>query len=625
MLVPLRLAIGLLIASAAGCAGRAPVAKPGARSIGAVALVGDLAIDRGELLAGLGLVFARETGQPFGRFLVAQDERRIESYYVRRGYFAATVASTVARHGARTDVTFAIVPGPRATLVRVEIDGVPAGTAVSAEQLRALIPIADGAPFDHTVYELAQPLLPRRLQEAGYAHAKVDGVVLADRGRAEAVIRVIVELGPLVHFGAVAMVGVPPGLVDAVDARVEVRAGARYSPRALDETRAALYEAGRFALVRVQPELGDRDPVADVTITVAEAARHDLRLGGGVGLDPIAFELRARARYAVAAWPRPLERAYLSLQPAIVIQRVDRDLQPRIDVVAGLDRLDLVRPRYTGAIEASFSYLAVEAYTSYGPRLRLSARSPTYRRAVQASIGWQLGLLAYRDLSPALEPARVHALGLDRVDRIGAFEQSVVVDLRDDRVTTRRGAYLELRAEEGTVAAGGALTYLRIVPDLRGYLTVGAVTIATRARAGALTGDSPVTRRFFGGGANGYRGLPERQLAPFAEASVDGRELRVPYGGTALLDLSAELRFPLGTIYGLELAGATFVDGGDVTEGWRAVDVGALHWAAGLGFRAQTVVGAVRLDLGYRLTRFGPSEPRPGDRYGFHLSVGEAF
>ena len=527
------------------------------RAIGAVELVGARPGDRGAVLAGLGLVYARATGQPFGRFLVAQDERRIASYYVRRGFFAAAVSSAVTDAAGAADVEFTIVLGARATLVRVDVVGLPPDAGVSAAALRALVPLADGAPFDHDVYAEAAPRVPEALQAAGYARAKVEGVVLADRARAEAVIRLTVELGPLTRFGEVEVRGVPPGLEGAVAARVGFAAGDRYRPAALDDARAALYGLGRFALVRVEPDRDD-DEVVDVTITVAEAARHDLRLGGGVGLNPIALELRALAQYGVAAWPWPLTTTRLEVRPALVIQRDDRTRSPRVDAIATLDRLDLFRPRYGGAVEGGFSYLAVEAYASYGPRVRLSLRSPSYRDVVSASLGWQLGLIAYTDVAAALDDALIARLGLDGVDRIGAFDQSVVVDLRDDRVAPRRGGYLEVRAEQGTVAAGGALSYLRLVPDLRGYASVGSLTVAARARAGALLGDGPATHRFFGGGANGFRGLPERQLSPFVGVG-DGR---VPYGGTAALELSGELRFPLPWLP-LDLAGAAFVDGGE--------------------------------------------------------------
>jgi outer membrane translocation and assembly module TamA len=56
-----------------------------------------------------------------------------------------------------------------------------------------------------------------------------------------------------------------------------------------------------------------------------------------------------------------------------------------------------------------------------------------------------------------------------------------------------------------------------------------------------------------------------------------------------------------------------------------ALDVDRLHWASGLGLRLPTPIGAVRLDVGYRLNRFGPGEPQHGHRFAYHLSVGEAF
>lgn len=619
------LAMALVVGAVVGCAGSPRhVQKPGQRSIGAIELVGAASVDRDDLQRGLGLVFARETGQPFGRFLVAQDRLRIQSYYVRRGFFAATVESEVVQTEQISNVKFMITEGPRARLVRVEIDGLPDDPEVSADRLRALVPIDDGAIFDHDAYELAQPLLPQMLQEAGYAQAKVTGVILADREKAQAVLRIQVEPGPLSRFGEVALAGVPAGLEEAVRARVLVRPGARYAPSVLEKSRMQLYEMGRFSLVRVEGDRQLDDAVVKVTVRVAEASRHDLRLGGGVGLDPINFEVRGRAQYGVAGWPWPLTTVRLELRPALVIQRDDFEPSPRIDAIASLDRLDLFRPRYTGAAEAAFSYLAVEAYTSYGPRGRLSMRSPKYLDAVQASAGWQLERLKYTERSRALDDDLIDAIGLRDPDRIGSFDQSVVIDLRDDRLVTRRGGYLEVRAEEGTVAAGGASTFVRLVPDLRGYLSLGPVTAAARARAGALWGDDvPATRRFFGGGGNGYRGLPERQLSPFAVS--DDLAVRVPYGGTALVELSAELRFPITTIKGYDLGGAIFLDGGDVTEGWGAIDLGHLHWATGGGVRVLTPIGSVRFDAGYRLVRKGAGEPQAGEDVAFHLSVGEAF
>ena len=75
----------------------------------------------------------------------------------------------------------------------------------------------------------------------------------------------------------------------------------------------------------------------------------------------------------------------------------------------------------------------------------------------------------------------------------------------------------------------------------------------------------------------------------------------------------------------MNLGGVAFLDGGDVTERWAALDAGHLHWATGGGLRVATPIGPVALDVGYRLNRFGPGEPYAGHRWAFHLSLGEAF
>ena len=617
-----RLLLAVVIAVASGCAGNPRPNTPGDRRIGSVQVVGAAAVDDDEITDGLGLVHARETGQPFARFLVAQDTLRIQGFYLRRGYLAVTVTPDAVRRGERTDVTFTITEGPRARLARVEIDGLEDAVGVTKEEMRELIPLADGDVFDYATYQLAQPELPLALGDAGYAAARVEGVILADRDRAKVVIRLTVELGPRVKFGKVTVTGVPRGLGDAVHNRIRIREGQLYSTRALEDTRAQLYEMGRFSIVRVELDRAPDGDVADVRVAVAEAKRHDLRIGGGVGLDPASVEIRGRSLHSVAAWPWPRTTSRVEARPAVAIKREDGSLSPRVDASAAIDRLDFIRPRHTGAAEVSYAYLAVEAYTSYGPRLRLSARTPVFRKIFQVSAGWQLAQVSYRELSPALDPMLVEHLGLDGSDRIGSFDQSLIVDLRDDKLRTRQGAYLDLRTEEGTLAAGGDATFLRVMPDLRGYLSAGPVTFAARVRAGAVVGDVPATRRFFGGGAGGYRGLPGRQLSPFAmTASGQG----VPYGGTAMLDLSTEARVPLTTWRALKFGLATFIDGGDVTEGWGAIDAGDLHWAAGAGLRIDTIVGIIRADLAYRLTRSGSGEPRPGDDFAYHLGIGEAF
>jgi outer membrane protein insertion porin family len=94
-----------------------------------------------------------------------------------------------------------------------------------------------------------------------------------------------------------------------------------------------------------------------------------------------------------------------------------------------------------------------------------------------------------------------------------------------------------------------------------------------------------------------------------------------------MLELSAERRFPpLPRIWKLpRFAVAAFLDGADVTDTWDELGSAELHWATGGGLRVPTPIGAVRFDVGYRLNRKAATDPRPGESFAYHLSVGEAF
>jgi len=135
-----------------------------------------------------------------------------------------------------------------------------------------------------------------------------------------------------------------------------------------------------------------------------------------------------------------------------------------------------------------------------------------------------------------------------------------------------------------------------------------------------------VTQRYFSGGASSQRGFPERRLAPRVVGD-DGSE--VPIGGSALVEVGAELRLPrLFEWRDTDFGAAIFADGGDVTERFRELDATSLHWATGAGLRVATPIGPLRIDVGYRLNRYGADDRypiRPGDRFAYHLSLGQSF
>lgn len=629
---PRLLALALCASAAAGCAGRQQPRTPATLpAIGEIKLVGADSVDNSELRDGLGVARAKELGQTFAAYMVALDRQRIQGYYDRRGFFAAAVDSNMDRTPERVDITFTITEGPRAKLARVDVIGLPPEAGITAAELRDALPIEDGDDFDYEVYDLNRPKLVTALQEVGYASARVSGLVLADRERSEAVLRLTVDPGPISSFGEITIEGVEGELAESVRARLRFSKGDRYSQQKVEDTRTDLYEYGRFQLVRIELEPKDRDPVVPVHITLGLGPPNDLRLGGGAGANVLSYEIRGQALYSRTGWPTTLTTTRLEFRPAVVLQRKDTSsVDPRIDAIVGLDRVDLFWPRVRGIAEAAFTYLALEAYTDYGPRFRLGLRAPLYRRVVQGAVGWQLQLLRFRDYGD-LEDEDVQRYSLDDPDRLGFYEQSIAVELRDNPLMPKRGVYAELRLEEGTVAAGGEFNYLRIIPDLRGYFSLGPFTLAARGRLGfifANNEDVPVTQRFFSGGGNTQRGFSERQLAPIVRKKVDDEGNgggKVAIGGAGALELSAELRFPLFHIRTLPIGGVVFTDAADVTAEADDLDPRDLHYASGAGLRAITPIGSVRFDVGVRLNRLDDENIAGSGRFAYHLSIGEAF
>lgn len=614
----------IVFVALAGCGGK-PVHRPGEEWLNKIEIEGNKSIKAKDLRAGLALRRVQKQGGAPDPYLVVVDGQRIKGQYLRQGFLEVDVRSRVERHGDATSVFYTIQEGPRAK-TRVMITGIPDGEEDLRARIRDTLPLEDGEHFEYEPYDEAKEKLLGVVEDAGYAKAELDAHVIVDRVNHEAVVHLKFELGPKCTFGEVHVLGVDRQLEQAVRARVAFVPGEVYSSAKIAETQRNLYDMRRFSTVRVLPDKKDGS-VVGVRISLARSATNELSLGGGVGMDPITYEVRGRTGYTILAWPAPLMDFNIDLRPAYAMLRDERTYEPRIRAMARLRRIDLFRPFISGEVEGGYNYLTVEAYTSYGPRARLGLESPVVYRQLHVRAGWEIESLDFRNITPLIDPTLQMQLGLDGTQRIGQYSQAVTLDLRDNPIEPTLGAYAELRVDEGTPYAGGNLSFYRLTPELRTYLPIPrtGVVLAARARHGNIWGDVPVTERYFSGGATTQRGFPERRLAPTLIGFDDGDMKEVPIGGATLFESNFELRSRLTTVKGMRLGGVAFLDGADVVDQGQSIDYLNLHWAAGLGLRLFTIVGPVRADVGYRLNRTGPGEPDAGSRFAFHLSIGEAF
>jgi outer membrane protein assembly factor BamA len=611
---------------ATACGGAKVVHHPGEEYVAAIEVVGNKAIDTDTLTRRLEVTRRLDAGRGIDDYQLTVDTKRLVGAYQRLGYFEASVTPTLTHKGDAATVTFTVVEGPRAT-ARVELRGLPAD--VPAARARALIAQPDGAPFDYDAYDDAKDPLLAMLEAAGYGHARLDAEILADRAQGTATLRYAVEAGPRCTFGKVEITGVDGALAEAVRKRLPFHEGDRYDGSLLAPTQTAIYSLGRFATVRVDAEKDGEVAVIPVKVAVTEGTRHELRLGGGLGLDPLNYAVRGRLLYTMLGWPFALSTVGVDAKPAMTVLRdqcaLDRIFEcprePVVRLLGSFSQLDLFHRDVKGEVEGGLDYLTIEAYRIEGLHLRLALTTPLGTPRLQLRAGLLLGDYSFAHLSPAIDAATAHAIGIDRTERIGAFREAITLDLRDHPLEPRLGLYAELKLLEGGAFAGGAYEFFEATPEVRGFVPLGPLTLATRLRVAVIRGDVPPTERFYAGGGTSDRGFPERQLSPIASSGGQ----TVVIGGAGLIEAGAELRIPLGKPSGLQLGGVAFLEGGDVQAAASALDPTRLHWAVGLGVRWFFLpIGPLRFDFAYRLGQDSADLPTLG-RFQWFLSLGEAY
>ena len=615
-----------LLVLLAACGGaQLPVHKGNDDYLAALKIEGNKALASSYLLPRLALTAALNR-RSIDDYNLLLDTQRIKTAYEKLGYFAVDVEARQERKGNALTVVFAVKEGPRAHS-RVQIAGLP--DDVSFDKARAVVPIDDGERFDYDKYDAAKDPLLHLLLDAGYAHAEVEGSVIADRAHALATIRFAISAGPHTTFGEITVAGADGLLADSVIARIAFSAGDPYSQSKLEATQTAIYGTGLFASVRVEPDRDNLNAVVPIKITVTTITKNEVSAGGGFGLDPLTYNARLRGGWVRHDFITPLTTLNIDLRPEYAVERetcdfsdllsCKRDFRGRL--LGTLTQQDLVFPDVKGEVEGGLDYVVWEPFAVLGAHVRLGLSSKFFEKKLEVRLGWQFGVYDFPDVFVD-KPTQV-LLGIDHVNYVGAYTGALVLDLRDKPIEPTRGFYAEARLTKGTPFAGGDFSYVEVNSDLRGFVPLGPTVLAMRARVGAIIGDVPATERFYGGGISSMRGFGQRRLSPYAPSEFDGNLL--PIGGAGLLEGSIELRFPLGSPWGLAIGGVAFFDAGNVTLAASQIDPFDLFYATGFGLRWLSPIGAVGLDVGFRLNNFTSSEPGSEERIVPQIAVSEAF
>ncbi|WNG50663.1 BamA/TamA family outer membrane protein [Archangium minus] len=594
------------------------------------------------------------------------DLRRIVRFYQAQGFYEARIDSSneqpKGKDGIALEVT--VNEGLPTQVAAINVKGLEALSEEHRQKALAELPIVQGEVFREEEWEATKELVQQRLRELGYAEAEVGGEVRVDLATHSAQVDLQVQAGPRYRFGNIfvatdANPQVNPRRI-IEQAQGAVNKGDWYSESALAEAQARVFRMGVFGAVKVNRGAPDREArTVPVVVDVREAPFRSVRLGGGVGLDAARQEVRLLGEWTHRNFFGGLRRLTVggrvgyAFIPTITaaFDRIDTDGDgngdtPNLSTPHGLVfqlSTQFEQPRFltrdlrlqaslTGerGLEQAYNFIGGRARGGvvWQPHPNFSF-SPTYnlelyRLQGQRGVGDQTTVPTLVLGCPAGGEQETCNIS------VSYLEQTAEWDRRDDPIAPTRGYYAGLSLQEGGGPLQGDFTFLRVLPDVRGYITFGpkdSITLAARLRMGTLltpvitneTGErirqeSAVVNRFFAGGGGSMRGFNSRRLSPMSLSNPDAEQPSdqvVPVGGNSLMETSVELRFKL--FGGLSLAAfhdSGLVGAGPLNFGPRQDDVrresgrifGDYHYqAVGFGLRYQTIVGPVRLDLARRL------------------------
>jgi outer membrane protein assembly factor BamA len=682
----------LLLGSLAGCAsvpeGRAAVASvdvSGNEHVDESEITDAIATRASPRFLGLvrGLVYDYEI---FNAFVLERDMARIERLYRARGYYRARVRASRVLHDDDDSVRVEIVveEGPPVVVHDVALDGitgVDAGIQKDIDDIVAReLPI--GETFDEDRFKAAESAIKRALTDGGHAFAEVKREAEVDVVADDARCRFAVTPGPLAVFGDVTISGLEDLPEKKVLRTIDIEPGDPYSTAKLEDGQQAALDLGVFSSVRLVPDLR-RDtskpgtPVVPVHATVEVAELQRVKLGGGVGLDSLKSDVHLVAGWSSMNFLGGLRKFSIEARPGVVLHplRINNWQAPTTPLPEGqidvrLDQPGLFEARTNAFVAPSFRVYPVLLRSDVGAGDAILGFADTLGTVgVERNI-WRAYLSVRQNIEYAVPFTYQGELGPFIAPVLLTWPEFIVrIDLTDDRGAPHQGVWIGTRLEGAIL---GDAQDFKVIPELRGFIPLGPLTLASRTSVGfmwpfnygatlrdqARSPVGPTTqeevrdlqltffRGFFAGGNQSNRGYPPRTISPYAmvpfltpssEAAsascttADTSRCAVPVGGFTLWEASLELRYPIMDPF----SGGVFCDAADVSAGQVDFRIDHPHLSCGTGLRYDTPAGPIRLDVAYRIPgmqvigEHDENQGDPGTIFGAPINIsagiGEAF
>jgi outer membrane protein insertion porin family len=511
----------------------------------------------------------------FSADILEEDRRTIEAIYRNAGFEGTVVTATPEDVGHVITVVVRIQEGRQLPIDLVTITG---NRQISDTELRAVLRLKEGDTYTASAVDQDRAALTQLYYSHGFAEARVER--MAEQVASGDGVRISFEIteGQPSRLGSILVAGNTITKDKVIRRNSRLEPYTPYDPEAILEAQQRLYATGLFSRVEIVTLDQGQSGTRNVLIQVEDAK--PILLTYGVGYQEWehargTFEVSHNNLFGLNRGISVRLRGSSRERLAQATYKEPRFFNHEIDGFVSAFVEHSERPSYT-ASRNDFSIQTLKAFTP--------------QRNFLITAGYQTVDLVDIRVNPHANTLSAER-GIIQIARIGT---TFINDRRDDPLNPTTGTFSTTTFQVASRAYGSEINFTSLYNQYSVYTPLQSGVFASSLRFGwnqpfGMTKNTglPPTERYFAGGSTTLRGF--------------GFDKVQPLGGNVMAIANLEYRVPLRGLPLEGLGGAAFYDTGNVYPRIGDVHLSNLTHTVGFGFRYQTPLGPVRLDVGINL------------------------
>lgn len=563
------------------------LAQDASLPVGAIDFLGNDSINKEELLKQMnskppGLkekLFFWTKKEPFSIYTLEEDLLRLRKHYQQNGFLDPTITYTLITRRKRQNIKINIKEAkafhvgqlrfsyPNQVLFQGVIDS-----------LRNEIPLKEKLRFRDEDVMATEKMIQSAFNEMGYPYVRIEKDIQLRPFLSLADVQFAITPGNKSYFGTLRLSGQSNIPNAYILKHLKLKEGDVFSQKGLEDTQEELFDLGLFSYVTIRALMDSvKNNRIPVEIQLKELPRWSVRAGLGYGTeDKVRVSLLLKrlsflggARSVIlkgqTSYFKPLALDLKFIQPDIWIKNLDF----------------ILNPYFSREREESYTVDRLGSAISF--QKEVSPRSSAYFSYAYGqdqvdlnSEGLVESGLSYEELNPIKSGITI----------------GYNINTSNQLFAPTKGVKSSLMASYMGIGFNSQYHYYKLLAEVSCYHSLKEdFVLAGKLKGGlmkATQGDvlTPIEDRFLMGGAMSLRGWGRNQISPLSDDDIK-------IGGNSMLEASAELRFPIYTIF----SGTAFLDLGNTWTNSFDFNLRDLNYDVGLGLRINTPVGPIRADV----------------------------